>query len=162
MPDHADPGGAASQPSEAADSSEDSQATATSADSAGAQMQAWLALGGHALAVIEQFATVVTLELGLAIADAKRLLLVLLAMIPVLLFTWLGLCVLLAWLAFAVSHSVALGLVAFLLLQLGSLYLLGRAAIRLQSSLGLPVSRRQWRVLMKNLAAGSDGPVQDP
>ncbi|TCO77566.1 hypothetical protein [Chromatocurvus halotolerans] len=124
-------------------------------DRAAAELQAWFALGSQAVAVMEQLATVLRLELGLAVADAKRLLMVVLAMIPLILLAWLGFCALLAWLAVVASESVTLGLTTFLLLQLGSLFLLARAARRFQSSLGFPASRRQWRALMHSQAANS-------
>lgn len=138
MPEDSDPHGSAAQ-----------------SDGAAAELQAWLALGTQALAVLEQLATLLRLELGLAVADAKRLLMVVLAMIPLVLLAWLGFCTLLSWLAVVASHSVTLGLSTFLLLQLGSLYLLARAARRFQSSLGFPASRRQWRALIHGQAATS-------
>lgn len=124
-------------------------------DSAAAELQAWLALGSHALAVLEQLATVLRLELGLAVADTKRLLMVVLAMIPLVLLAWLGFCALLSWLAVVACDSVALGLATFLVLQLGSLFLLARAARRFQGSLGFPASRRQWQALIHSQAASS-------
>ncbi|MFN2327548.1 MAG: hypothetical protein ABR612_01390 [Chromatocurvus sp.] len=163
MPENADPHSTGSQRSGAAGSNSDSGSGASAgakSESAGGDLQAWLALGGQAFAVIEQLATVLRLELGLAVADTKRLLIVVLAMIPLVLLAWLGFCALLAWLAVVASHSVTLGLATFLLLQLGSLYLLARAARRFQSSLGLPVSRRHLRALMKNPSTGSGEPGQ--
>lgn len=134
----------------------DPQDTGAPKDGAAAEIQAWLALGSQALAVMEQLATVLRLELGLAVTDTKRLLMVVLAMIPLAFLAWLGFCALLSWLAVAASESVTLGLTTFLVLQLGSLYLLARAARRFQSSLGFPASRRQWRALIHSQAATGD------
>ncbi|MFN2288704.1 MAG: hypothetical protein ABR578_10280 [Chromatocurvus sp.] len=120
-----------------------------------AQLKAWLALGTQALAVVEQFASLLRLELGLAVADAGRLVMVVLAIIPLVFFAWLGLGLLLAWLVYAASTSVTLALVAFLLLQAGTLVLLLSAARRFQRSLGLPATRRQWQALMRAPSAAS-------
>ncbi len=133
----------------------DPHATGTQKNGATAEVQAWLALGSQAVGVLEQLATVLRLELGLAVADAKRLLVVLLAMIPLLLLAWVGFCALLSWLAVVASESVTVGLTTFLGLQLAPLYLLARAARRFQSSLGLPASRRQWQALMGSQTASS-------
>lgn len=118
-----------------------------------AQLKAWLELGTQALAVVEQFASVLRLELGLAVADAGRLVMVVLAVIPLVLFTWLGLGLLLAWLVYAGTASVTLALVTFFFLQAGTLVLLLSAARRFQRSLGLPATRRQWQALMQTPAA---------
>lgn len=162
MPENADARSPGSQRSEAAGSQSGSEAGESAGAqnaNAGAELQAWLALGGQALAVVEQLATVMRLELGLAVADTKRLLIVVLAMIPLVLLAWLGFCALLAWLAVVASQSVTLGLATFLLLQLVSLYFLARAAQRFQSSLGFPVSRRHLQALMKkpSTASGESG-----
>lgn len=121
-----------------------------------AQLKAWAALGTQALAVIEQFASVLRLELGLAVADAGRLVVVVLAIIPLVLFAWLGLGLLLAWLVYAASASVTLALVMFLLLQAGTLVLLFSAARRFQRSLGLPATRRQWQALRQTPSAARE------
>lgn len=155
MADQADLSGDPAQQSDAGASSGEAQsghegAAGPRTDGTEAQLQAWLALGRQAMAVFEQLSTVLRLELGLALADARRLLLVLLAMVPLVLFAWFGLCVLLAWLAYAATASVALGLAVFPGLQLVSLLLLWRAARKFQKSLGLPASRRQWQALMQS------------
>ena len=109
----------------------------------------WLSLGQRALVVSERLVTLLRLELSVAFADSKRLVIVLLCMVPLALFAWFGLGVLLAWVAFVASGSVGAGIAAFFALQLVCLYLLLRAAQRLQTSLGLPASRRQWQALMR-------------
>lgn len=162
MIDRADPQVDEAQRSGTATSAGDAGSGPGEAGGAEARLQALFALGAEALAVVEQLSTLLRLELRLALADAKRLLIVMLAMIPLVLFAWLGLCVLLAWLAYAASTSVALGLAAFLSLQVGTLLILLWAARRFQRSLGLPATRRQWRALMQTLPAARDGQGRGP
>ncbi|MEQ8515450.1 MAG: hypothetical protein RIC38_07585 [Chromatocurvus sp.] len=155
MINRAEPQGDEAQQTGASPSPDEAESRDT--DGVEVQLQAWLALGAQALTVVDRLSTVLRLELGLALADAKRLLLVLLAMIPLALFAWLGLCVMLAWLAYAASASVGLGLATFLALQIGTLLLLLRAARRFQRSLGLPATRRQWQALMRAAPAAHEG-----
>ena len=112
------------------------------------QLRAWLVLGQQALATAEQLGKLVSLELGLALADGRRLLVVLLVMVPVLLLAWLGFSALLTWLVYLATQSVTIGIAGFLLLQLITLALLLRAARSFAESLRLPASRRQWQAMM--------------
>ena len=86
-----------------------------------AELRAWMTLGTDALAMFEQLITLLRLELTLAIADGKRLILVGLAMIPLVLLAWIGFSVLVAWVVYAITASVAVGLSGFLLLQISVL-----------------------------------------
>ncbi|PLW81996.1 hypothetical protein CWI75_12975 [Kineobactrum sediminis] len=107
------------------------------------------------LATGRQLSELLQLELKLAVGDGLRLLGVLLAMVSLVILAWLGLSVLLAWLAFLGSGSVALGLAGFLVVQLLALLLLWRAARVFQRSLGLPATRRQLKAMTG--ADNSDG-----
>lgn len=120
-----------------------------------AQLQAWAALFQQTLAAGRQLSELLQLELKLAVGDGLRLLGVVLVMLPLVILAWLGLSVLLAWLAFLGSGSVGLGLAGFLVVQLLALLLLWRAARVFQRSLGLPATRRQLRALTG--ADDSDG-----
>lgn len=113
------------------------------------ELQAWLSLVQQVMATGSRFRTVLGLELKLALGDSRRLILVSLAMIPLLLLAWLGLSVLAGWLVYLVSHSVALGLVGFVVVQLVALLWLRRAAKVYGRSLGLPASRRQLQAIME-------------
>lgn len=120
-----------------------------------AQLQAWAALLQQTLATGRQLSELLQLELKLAVGDGLRLLGVVLTMASLAILAWLGLSVLLAWLAFLGSGSVALGLAGFLVVQLLALLLLWRAARVFQRSLGLPATRRQLRAMTG--ADNSDG-----
>ncbi|QIB66641.1 hypothetical protein [Kineobactrum salinum] len=113
------------------------------------EWQAWVALLQQLMATGSQFASVLGLEVKLALADSGRLVIVLLAMLPLLLFAWLGLSVLAGWLVYVLSQSVALGLLGFVLVQVLALLVLRRAATVFKRSLGLPASRRQLRAIME-------------
>jgi hypothetical protein len=113
------------------------------------EWQAWVALLQQVIATGGKLSTVLSLELRLALADGRRLVMVTLAMIPLLLLMWLGLSVLVGWLVFVQSQSVALGIVGFVLMQLLTQLLLLRAARVYRRSLGLPASRRQLQAMME-------------
>ena len=120
-----------------------------------AELRAWMTLGTDALAMFEQLITLLRLELTLAIADGKRLILVGLAMIPLVLLAWIGFSVLVAWVVYAITASVAVGLSGFLLLQIGVLGILVLAARRFSRSLGFPASRRQLNAILQGADARS-------
>lgn len=138
----AEPGGAANEQARASD-------TASGGAGLEAEFRNWQTLLQQALEAGNQFSRLLVLELQLAVGDAGRLALVVLAVVPLLIFTWLGLSVLLAWWAFAALESVALGLVAFTALQVAALLLLWLAARRYARSLALPATRRQLRAIME-------------
>lgn len=114
-----------------------------------AELRSWQALVEQTLEAGNQFLRLVILELKLAAGDGRRLLFVALAIVPVVIFTWLGLGVLLAWLVYVVCGSVALGLVAFTAAQMSALVVLWVAARRYTRTLTLPATRRQLRSMME-------------
>lgn len=145
------PDSAAGEPEPGAAANEQARESGTASAGAGleAELRNWQALLQQALEAGNAFSRLVVLELQLAVGDAGRLALVVLAVVPLLIFTWLGLSVLLAWWAYAALESVALGLVAFTALQASALLLLWLAARRYARSLALPATRRQLRAIME-------------
>lgn len=112
----------------------------------------WLQQGAEAGGTLSRLAW---LELRLAIADSKRLLLVGLAMVPVIVLAWLGFSVLLAWLAYQQSLSVTLGLGAFLALQLVALMIMFRACKVYSRSLSLPATRSHIQAFVEGTQRGA-------
>jgi hypothetical protein len=112
-------------------------------------LTAWLSLGAEAGTVFQQFLALLRLEARLAVGDAGRLLAVFALMLPLALLSWVGLSMLLAWLVFSGSGSVALGITGFLAVQVVAMLLLALAARRFQRSLSFPATRRQWEALFE-------------
>ncbi|MFA7553536.1 MAG: hypothetical protein WCY88_04730 [Spongiibacteraceae bacterium] len=88
------------------------------------------------------------LEVRLAIKDSKRLLVLALLFVPVLMLTWLGLAVLLAWLVYLLDSSVTQGLLAFLIIHVAALIGIVVGWRHYRKSLSLPLSRQHIRQLM--------------
>ncbi len=141
--------GHAAEPGAAANEQARESDTARAGAGLEAELRNWQALLQQALEAGNAFSRLALLELQLAVGDAGRLALVVLAVVPLLIFTWLGLSVLLAWWAYAALESVALGLMAFTALQTSALLLLWLAARRYARSLALPATRRQLRTIME-------------
>jgi hypothetical protein len=137
-----------------AETAEETQGTAD-------EVAAWLSLGAGAGTVLQQFLLLLRLEARLAVGDAGRLVAVLALMLPLALLAWVGLSVLLAWLVFSGSGSVALGITGFLAVQVVAMLLLALAARRFQRSLSFPATRRQWEALFeKTQDRATDGEAE--
>ena len=118
-------------------------------------VQAWTALLQQLQATGQGFSRLLQLELRLALGDARRLLLVSLALLPLVFLAWCGFSVLLAWLAFDLSQSVAAGIAAFIGVQLLMLAALQRMIRSCRRSFALPASRRQWQSFMEGIRHGA-------
>lgn len=112
----------------------------------------WLQQAAQAGGTLSQLAL---LELRLAFADSKRLLLLGLAMVPVIVLVWVGFTVLLAWLAYQQSHSVTLGLCVFLAQQLLALMIMVRACKVYSRSLSLPATRSHIQAFVEGSRRGA-------
>lgn len=115
--------------------------------------QTWLeqaALAGGALVRLAG------LELRLAAGDAGRLLVLGLAMLPLVLLAWIGLSVLLAWLAFIWLGSAALAIATFIAVQLVTLAIMAALARKFARSLSLPATRRQLNALKEQVNGTQD------
>lgn len=113
------------------------------------ELNAWLSWAQQAAAAGGTFAELLRTELRLAIRSAGQLFLLGLLVLPLLLLAWLGTCVALGWLAYSLSGSVLLGVLAFTAVQLLVLALLGYQLKTLSGRLRLPATRQQIDVLMQ-------------
>jgi len=89
-------------------------------------------------------------EMRLAASDLRRYFLLSLLMLPVMLLAWIGFSVLLAWLAYNFSTYPAAGFGTFFLLQLLVLFYMRKLLARYRSSLSLPVTRRQLKLMLED------------
>jgi uncharacterized membrane protein YqjE len=91
------------------------------------------------------------LELVLALQSLPRILALSLALLPLAGLTWISLSLLLAWLAYAASGIVSIGLTTLFALQLGLLLLCYSRLKKLRAQSGFPETRQQWRLFLANL-----------
>lgn len=89
------------------------------------------------------------LELRLAIADSKRLVIVALLFIPMLIMTWISFTVLLSWLVYQLNSSITQGLCAFFISQTLALIALCLGWHCYKKSLSLPLSREHIKQLVR-------------
>lgn len=94
------------------------------------------------------FSRLFALELRLALADSRRLLLLGILMLPLVVLAWTGLSVLVAWLVYQYTLSAGFGLTAFFLLQMTALVAMVLAGRRYSRSLSLPATRRHLKALL--------------
>ncbi|WP_439133485.1 hypothetical protein [Pseudomaricurvus sp.] len=101
-----------------------------------------------------KLAELFTLELQLALTDARRMLFLLILALPILFLAWFGFACLIAWLIGDYWNSVALGLLGFLILQLGVLLLMRGLWRRYKRSLSLPLTREHLQAFMGDASRG--------
>ncbi|SDS75268.1 hypothetical protein SAMN05216198_2690 [Halopseudomonas litoralis] len=119
---------------------------------------AWLE---HAALAGGDLVRLVGLELRLAIADSGKLAVLGLAMVPLLLLAWIGLSVLLGWLAFAWSGSVALSIVVFIVVQLATLGVMAALCKKYAKSLSFPATKRQLQTLKEETSGTKETEKSD-
>lgn len=90
------------------------------------------------------------LELRLAIADSKRLLVLALLFIPMLILTWIGFTALLAWLVYLLNTSITQSLLAFFISQMLGLLGIYMSWTYYKKSLSLPLTRQH----IQNIVGG--------
>ncbi len=113
------------------------------------ELQAWLDWGRGLALMGDAFSRLLRAELRLALVDARRLALVTALVVPVAVFAWLGLSVLIAWLGYLASDMVVLGIATFLLVQCVALLAMRWLTRRYVRSLGLPHTRAHLRAVME-------------
>lgn len=91
------------------------------------------------------------LELQLAVQSLPPILGLALALLPVAGLTWISMSILLAWLAYAASGVVAVGLCVLFALQLGLLLLCLWQLKRLRERSSFPETRQQWHLFLEEL-----------
>lgn len=95
-------------------------------------------------------------ELQLALGDLKRLLAVGVLVIPVSVFAWLGVSVLIGWWCYVLSGSVSLGLLGFIGAQ-GLIMALAVVMLRrFSASIRLPHTRAQMQAIMRDFEKKQD------
>lgn len=120
------------------------------------QLGAWFR---QTLVAGAELANLFRLELQLTLGDARRLALVGLAIVPMLLLSWISLGVLASWLVYDYSGSVALGIGTFTLLQLLVLGYLVSQAIRFKRQLGFRRTKEHAKRIMQG--AKGETPTTD-
>lgn len=86
-------------------------------------------------------------ELRLTMNQMPRLLVLIAVLIPFVIFAWLGISVLVGWLAYVFSESVGWGIAAFTGLQLICCAAIGLFIKTSSSDVAFPASRRQFEKL---------------
>ncbi|EZQ20339.1 hypothetical protein DHB74_04185 [Pseudomonas sp. G11-1] len=119
---------------------------------------AWLE---HAALAGGDLVRLAALELRLAAADSGKLVGLALAMVPLLLLAWIGLSVLLGWLVFAWSGSVAWGIVMFIIVQLAALGIMAINCKKYSKSLSFPATSRQLKTLKEEASGPQEADKSD-
>ena len=82
------------------------------------EIQAWAEWLKHAASAGSDLAKLAAMELRLALGDTKRIILLALVAVPLLLLTWIGFSVMVAWLVYLPTQLVVAAIAAFLVVQL--------------------------------------------
>lgn len=123
------------------------------------KLDTWSAWVTQAAAAGADFAELFSLEVRLAVGDARRLLVLMLMAVPLLLLAWLGFSTLIAWLVGEYRSSVAWGIGTFLGIQLVSLGALACLWQRYKQSLKLPLTRQYLQAFMGGFSDEARSPA---
>ena len=113
-----------------------------------AQYEIWFSLLSQLVATGTDVGRLFTLELQLALGDARRMFFLLLLAVPFVLLAWVSFCALLSWLVIDYSQSIGLGLATFFILQLAMIRYMQALWRRYSSSLTLPTTRQHLQSLL--------------
>lgn len=113
------------------------------------EIHVWASWLRQAKAISSDILELLLLEVQLAISDSKRLVVLALLFVPLLMLTWLGFSVLLAWLVYLLNTSVTQGLLAFLIIQVLSLGAIVMGWNHYKRSLTLPLTRQHIRRIVE-------------
>ncbi len=113
------------------------------------QLQLWSSWLEQAGVLSADIFQLLQLEVRLAISDSKRLLVLVVLFIPMLMLTWIGFSVFLAWQVHLLNMSVTQGLLAFFLIQLLGLVSIILGLNYYRKSLSLPLTRKNIRRLIR-------------
>lgn len=126
-------------------------------DSAGHDaLHEWMELGKQAGATAGTFGKLLGAELKLAGGDLGRLIAVGLVLLSLGSIAWLGLSVLVSWLAYQQLESVTLALLVFLAIQVVMILFLIKAANTFKRSLSLPATKRNFRALVDSASSKTE------
>lgn len=119
------------------------------------ELKAWLGWVEQAVAAGGTLSRLAVLELRLAVASSGRLVLLGLIILPLVVFAWLGLSILLGWLAYQYGQSVTVGLGTFLGVQLAALVALGWGCRRYRKRMSMSATRRHLQAFREGLQDGT-------
>jgi hypothetical protein len=139
-------------------SNPDISATDTSKEDALAKSLAdqLMALSSQTGVAVKELGDLFRLELQLSFGDARRLLLTWLALIPVIILTWISATVLAAWLVYDFSDSVTLALTTFMLLQMLLCTFLLIVRKRFRKGLGFKRTKTHAKRLLQGMTDTGD------
>tara|TARA_R110002153_G_scaffold107109_4_gene246886 strand:- start:55158 stop:55580 length:423 start_codon:yes stop_codon:yes gene_type:complete len=109
------------------------------------ELQVWASWLRQAEAIGSDIFELLLLEVRLAVSDSKRLLVLALLFLPMLMLTWIGLSILLAWLVYLLNMSVTQGLLTFFMIQFLGLIAITMGWNHYKKSLTLPLTRQHIR-----------------
>lgn len=122
-------------------------------------MALWLDCAQQALGLTGSFLQLASAELDLALASGRRLLILGLLLLPVTLFAWIGISAMVAWLGYLLglqfaSNAVAisLGLLFFILQQVGVIFLLLQKCRDCRKNMRFAQTRKHVQLFRQGLA----------
>ncbi|MCA6127778.1 hypothetical protein [Thalassolituus oleivorans] len=115
-----------------------------------------MALSSQTGVAVKELGDLFRLELQLSFGDARRLLLTWLALIPVIILTWISATVLAAWLVYDFSASVTLALTTFMLLQMLLCTFLLIVRKRFRKGLGFKRTKTHAKRLLQGMTDTGD------
>tara|TARA_R110001583_G_C5643615_1_gene408130 strand:- start:1103 stop:1582 length:480 start_codon:yes stop_codon:yes gene_type:complete len=115
-----------------------------------------MALSSQTSIAVKELGDLFRLELQLSVGDARRLLLTWLALIPVIILTWISATVLAAWLVFDFCASVTLALTTFMLLQILLCTFLLIVRKRFRKGLGFKRTKTHAKRLLQGMTDTGD------
>lgn len=124
------------------------------------EAEALIAWGKGMVAMFGALSRLASAELQLALGDLKRLLAVGILVIPVSVFAWLGVSILIGWWCYVASGSVTAGLLGFIGVQALVIAVVAVLLRRFVASMRLPHTRAQWQAMMQDLERGTQSEDQ--
>lgn len=118
------------------------------------ELNAWLAWLRQLGALGSALAALASAEIRLAGTDLRRLLLLSLLILPMVIFTWLGLSIFVSWLVFTLSGMAGAGLFAFFAIQACATLYMGLLLKKYRRSLTLPMTRRYLDQIVEDIKHG--------
>jgi uncharacterized membrane protein YqjE len=118
------------------------------------ELGAWLAWIRQLGALGSALSVLATAEIRLAGADLRRLILLSLLVLPIIIFTWLGLSVLLSWLAYSQSGLPSAGFFTFFAIQVAAALYIWFLFKKYRRSLSLPMTRHYLDEIIEDIKHG--------
>lgn len=109
------------------------------------EVQAWIAWFKHAASAGGDLAMLAKMELRLALGDTGRIVALALVAVPLVVLTWMGLSIMVAWWVFLPTQSVAAAIGAFIAVQVVSLALIVWSIKRYSRSWSFAATREHFK-----------------